>query len=131
MKPVKVFISLLDGDFYNQTLSLEIEDKTFEQIITELTIIIDKVPTDSGGKTMKGTYKILAVHIPVGHKPINNKDVFRIVLDGEEFFYHLPTSTLFLNDKFDSIKEFSHLRDVQKQQYTKEYIRIIELRNSQ
>lgn len=121
MKNIKVFV-LIDGINHYEFLSInEVEKMSHEQIIKA----VNKVFTDMQIKNIE----LIAYQITNTPKTVLKP--IRIILNGKEYYYDRGTNTFYIDTTITEFKMFSELTQEEQKDFPKEFIRVVELHNSQ
>ena len=121
MKNIKVFV-LIDGINHYKFLSIkEIEKMSHEQIIEA----VNKVFADMQVKNIR------LIAYQVTNTPKTVVKPIRIILNGKEYYYDRGTNTFYIDTAITEFKMFSELTQEEQKDFPKEFIRVVELHNSQ
>ena len=121
MKNIKVFV-LIDGINHYEFLSIkEIEKMSHEQIIEA----VNKVFADMQVKNIR------LIAYQVTNTPKTVVKPIRIILNGKEYYYDRGTNTFYIDTTITEFKVFSELTKEEQKDFSKEFIRVVELHNSQ
>ena len=121
MKNIKVFV-LIDGINHYEFLSIkEVEKMSHEQIIEA----VNKVFANMQVKNIS----LIAYHITNTPKTVVKP--IRIILNGKEYYYNRETNVFYIDTTITEFKVFSELTQEEQKDFPKEFIRVVELHNSQ
>ena len=121
MKNIKVFV-LIDGINHYKFLSIkEVEKMSHEQIIEA----VNKVFANMQVKN------ISLIAYQVTNTPKTVVKPIRIILNGNEYYYDRGTNTFYIDTAITEFKMFSELTQEEQKDFPKEFIRVVELHNSQ
>ena len=121
MKNIKVFV-LIDGINHYEFLSIkDVEKMSHKQIIE----VVNKVFKDMQ------VNNINLIAYQVTNTPKTVVKPIRIILNGKEYYYDRETNTFYVDTTITEFKLFSELTEEEQKDFPKEFIRIVELHNSQ
>ena len=121
MKNIKVFV-LIDGINHYEFLSIkDVEKMSHKQIIE----VVNKVFKDM----QVNNINLIAYQVTNTANTIVKP--IRIILNGKEYYYDRETNTFYVDTTITEFKLFSELTEEEQKDFPKEFIRIVELHNSQ